>query len=293
MPLDFPNTPTDGQVYDNYYWDAENGVWNSLGNYDIPNILSNGVFTASSGTTVPLTAVGASGQSANLQEWKSQAGATLASMSAIGGLTLNNALTIANGGTGATDSATARTNLAITPANIGAAALSHNHDASNITSGRLDYGRLPSGTIIQVAHTQTATKSVIRTQDLSAVPGAAIDFTPKFANSTILAQSMVTSDSFYVASFGFLQNGNSVYGGSNTNSYGAITTIYKGDSGSSSHLWNNHVSFSWSAGSTTARTIQLGATSSWGGTLYDLQINNRGSNDMSSVTTLTVMEIIA
>jgi hypothetical protein len=101
MPLDFPNTPTDGQIYDNYYWDTENGVWNSLGNYEIPNILSNGTFTASSGTTVPLTVTGASGQSANLQEWKSQAGATLASMSANGGLSLNSPLSVQNGGTGA------------------------------------------------------------------------------------------------------------------------------------------------------------------------------------------------
>jgi hypothetical protein len=104
MALDFPNTPTNGQIYDNYYWDAANGVWNSLGNYAIPNILSSGTFTASSGTTVPLTVNGASGQSANLQEWKSQAGATLSSISANGGLSLNTPLSVQNGGTGATDS---------------------------------------------------------------------------------------------------------------------------------------------------------------------------------------------
>jgi hypothetical protein len=102
MALDFPSNPSDGQIYDNYYWDADAGVWNSLGNYDIPNILSNGVFTASSGTTVPLTAVGASGQSANLQEWKSSAGSTLASINASGGLSLGTALSVQNGGTGAT-----------------------------------------------------------------------------------------------------------------------------------------------------------------------------------------------
>jgi hypothetical protein len=100
MPLDFPSNPTNGQVYQDYYYDATLGVWNSLGNSDIPNILSNGTFTASSGTTVPLTVSGASGQSANLQEWKSQAGATLASISANGGLSLNAPLSVQNGGTG-------------------------------------------------------------------------------------------------------------------------------------------------------------------------------------------------
>jgi hypothetical protein len=150
MPLDFPSNPVDGQVYEDYYYDATVGVWNSLGNSDIPNILSNGVFTASSGTTVPLTVNGASGQSANLQEWKSQAGATLASMNANGGLSLNTPLSVQNGGTG-TSSLTLNGYLKGT----GTSAITSQSGipAGDLTSGTINYSRFPSGSVVQVVQT--------------------------------------------------------------------------------------------------------------------------------------------
>jgi hypothetical protein len=141
MALNFPNSPVDGQIYDNYYWDATNGVWNSLGNYAVPNILSNGTFTASSGTTVPLTVVGASGQSANLQEWKSQAGATLASMSANGGLSLNSPLSVQNGGTGVSS---LTLNGYLKGTGTSAITSQSGIPGGDITSGTINRQRLPS-----------------------------------------------------------------------------------------------------------------------------------------------------
>lgn len=62
-----------------------------------------------------------------------------------GGTEIELPLSVANGGTGATSASAARTALGITPANIGAAASSHNHSASNITSGTLNVARGGTG----------------------------------------------------------------------------------------------------------------------------------------------------
>lgn len=54
---------------------------------------------------------------------------------------------ISNGGTGATSAANARTNLGITPENIGAANEEHTHSAADITSGTMSINRLPTITV--------------------------------------------------------------------------------------------------------------------------------------------------
>jgi hypothetical protein len=108
MPLDFPSSPTNGQTYGNYYYDATVGAWNSfssIGNV-IPSTLKNLSITTDDVGLVPLTVTGASGQTANLQEWKNSAGSGVASLTNAGTLTvqtlnLTNDLTVANGGTGA------------------------------------------------------------------------------------------------------------------------------------------------------------------------------------------------
>jgi hypothetical protein len=59
----------------------------------------------------------------------------------------NAIIPVAQGGTGATVAADARANLGITLENLGAAAASHNHAASEITSGTLAIARIPTITV--------------------------------------------------------------------------------------------------------------------------------------------------
>ncbi len=87
MPLDFPSNPSDGQVYDNYYYDATAGVWQSNGGTTLPNIFKNVTYTTAQTYTVPATVKGKLGQTANLQEWQNSAGTVLAKVEADGKIT--------------------------------------------------------------------------------------------------------------------------------------------------------------------------------------------------------------
>lgn len=51
MALDFPNTPIDGQIYDNYYWDNEMSAWRAFGNL-VP-LVPAGVISQYAGSTAP------------------------------------------------------------------------------------------------------------------------------------------------------------------------------------------------------------------------------------------------
>ena len=74
---------------------------------------------------------------------------------------------INKGGTGATSAASARSNLGITPGNIGAAASSHNHSANNITSGTLPLTRGGTGATSASAAVGSLTYGATITSSLS------------------------------------------------------------------------------------------------------------------------------
>lgn len=84
MALDFPSSPVDGQVYDNYYWSASTSAWRSLGSKTVPNILSNATFKSLNAGSTAIVVQGSTSQSANLQQWKDASGNVLSSITADG-----------------------------------------------------------------------------------------------------------------------------------------------------------------------------------------------------------------
>lgn len=95
MALDFPSSPTNGQTYGNYYYDATVGAWNSFSSTvnTIPSTLKNLSVTTDDVGITPFTV-------------KSSTGTTVTSIDNSGVISANsislvNDLTVANGGTGA------------------------------------------------------------------------------------------------------------------------------------------------------------------------------------------------
>jgi hypothetical protein len=147
------------------------------------------------------------------------------------------------------------------------------------------------GAIVQVQHARTSSVVDVTSQDLVAISGLSISFTPKFSNSKILLTSMINSNAVYVASFGFLRNGSSLTATSpNSNTGNSLATTFYGDS-ASTNMRPIYIEWLDDAGSTAARTYAAGTTSSWAGTLYTNRINDRVDNVMRSYSSITIYEI--
>lgn len=134
-------------VYDGQYWIVDDMVQpNANGLYGTVPVASGGT----GGTTVKEARnnLGLGNTSGALPIANGGTGATSATAARKAlGLAKDDTGTIdiSVGGTGATTAADARTKLGITPANIGAAASSHKHSASDITSGALSIGHGGTG----------------------------------------------------------------------------------------------------------------------------------------------------
>lgn len=157
MPLDFPSSPTNGQVYQNYYYDGPTGAWRSLSSTvnPIPSTLKNLTVSSSETTGVSLKVTPFTTSSVNLQEWYNTSSTVVASINvagdlAVNSLTLTTDLSVANGGTGASSFTSG---AYIKGAGSGALTAQVGIPGGDITSGQVgpSFGGTPTGGIMQFA----------------------------------------------------------------------------------------------------------------------------------------------
>jgi len=149
------------------------------------------------------------------------------------------------------------------------------------------------GQIIQTQHAQcAAVRYSIASADISAIPDLSVTFTPKLSTSKILLTAVFNTNALHVSTWGFLKNGSVIYTNTNTNSAGSIATTYHNTATTSTDYMHNISIHFWdTAGTTSAITYQAAGCASWAGTTYTLFINDRNSNDMRSISSMTVQEI--
>lgn len=156
--------------------------------------------------------------------------------------------TVAKGGTGATDAGTARSNLGITPGNIGAANASHTHPISDITSlqSALD-GKQAAGSYAAASHTHDG--SAIVSGNIN-VPGS-LRGTSITVNNGVGGSSVILNQNGNVAVGGRLDvstihnvTGNIYNGGAYTTSvaYGAYRALWVNVDGLFGHTASNRAS---------------------------------------------------
>ena len=150
------------------------------------------------------------------------------------------------------------------------------------------------GQIMQMRYSQTpATRYLINSSNLSPIPNMEVTIQPSHTDSKILLCAMINSDARHVSSFGFLRD-NSVLtsnlsGNTNVGS-GSVSTTYHGTD-DNDDMKNVFIQYMDMPNTTNPLTYSVGASASWSGGNRNLYINDRSSNDMRSVCSLTAYEI--
>ena len=154
------------------------------------------------------------------------------------------------------------------------------------------------GSIVQVQYASTPFNNTVRqtitggelSDAANDIDYLEMNFKPKFANSSILLTAMISASYGYVASFGFKEDGNVVRTqADNSNATGAIATVYEGSN--SQYLEHINIRVLLSANGTHTRRYNTVANAHYNDNDYTLYINDRGHNDMRSISNMVVYEI--
>lgn len=150
------------------------------------------------------------------------------------------------------------------------------------------------GQIMQMRYAQTpASRYLIQSQDLSPIPNLEVTIQPSHTNSKVLLVAMINSNARHVTSFGFLRNNgiltSGLSGNTNVGSGSVATTYHDRDAGGD--MFNCVIQMMDMPNTTNPCTYSVGVSASWGGSVRDLYINDRDSNDMRSISSLAAYEI--
>ena len=150
------------------------------------------------------------------------------------------------------------------------------------------------GQIMQMRYSQTpADRYLITAQNLSPIPNLEVTIQPSHTDSKILLMAMINTNARYVSSWGFLRNNsiltNGLSGNNNVSSGSVSTTYFDGDR--DNDMQNIFIQYMDMPNTTNPLTYSVGGSSSWSGGTRNLYINDRNSNDMRSISSLTAYEI--
>jgi hypothetical protein len=178
--------------------------------------------------------------------------------------------------------------------------------ASTITSGTLDYARLPAGSVIQVQTVRSdsrTTKSAGTSGGGTTLPELNLTITPRFSNSILICQWMINYESNYNLGVVIHKNGSIIttsgetgYNASSTNRWSTyVTAAYDPDDASTPS--NMFVQYRTVAGATSSMTFAP-AVRSTSSSAYTFALNRSLSNPNADayeymVSTGTIWEIRA
>lgn len=154
------------------------------------------------------------------------------------------------------------------------------------------------GAVLQVQAARSGPASqTISSATPTLITGLSINFTPKKVGSILIFNAQVSSSFTHVTSFGIFKDGVatvSTSGQTNTNEANMqVTSYYEKPTNDARTDFINQTAFMHyeTVDSLTTRTYGVYGTAGWGGTTYNLYINNRSNGDMASFSYFTIMEV--
>lgn len=148
------------------------------------------------------------------------------------------------------------------------------------------------GKVKNIYYAETpAERQDIYSTDPVIINGLSMTLTPETEKSAFIITAAVSSTFTYVASLLCFVNGTSLHShGNNNNEQGSISTKYNG-SNNTGLISTMPIQARYDATGTDDVTIDIRGTSGWGGSTYHMYINDRGDNDMRSISTMIVYEV--